>query len=89
MQPADVVTYYDYMEITVSKAKLKPRLLRHFREVERTGRAIVVTDHGRPVLKIIPYTAEPIEALARLRGSVLKFSRPTDPVGEDEWNVLR
>ena len=84
-----VVTYYDHMEITVSKATLKPRLLSHFRNVERTGRAIVVTDHGRPVLRIIPYTAEPVDALARLRGSVLKFSGPTDPVGEDEWNALR
>jgi prevent-host-death family protein len=77
------------MEMTVSKAKLKPQLLRHFREVERTGQGIVVTDHGRPVLKIVPYTAEPLEALARLRGTVLTFSGPTDPVGEDEWNALR
>jgi antitoxin (DNA-binding transcriptional repressor) of toxin-antitoxin stability system len=77
------------MEIIVPKAKLKPQILRHFRDVERTGRGIIVTDHGRPVLKIVPYTADPLEALSRLRGTVLKFSRPTDPIGEDEWNALR
>ncbi len=39
---------------TVSKSKLKARMLEYFREVERTGETLEVTDRGRPVLRIVP-----------------------------------
>ena len=38
----------------VSKSKLKARLLEYFREVERTGEPLEVTDRGRPVLGVVP-----------------------------------
>ena len=38
----------------VSKSKLKARMLEYFRDVERTGKPLVVTDRGRPVLKVVP-----------------------------------
>ncbi|MFT4589551.1 MAG: antitoxin (DNA-binding transcriptional repressor) of toxin-antitoxin stability system, partial [Limisphaerales bacterium] len=34
---------------TVSKGKLKAKMLEYFREVEATGETLVVTDHGREV----------------------------------------
>jgi prevent-host-death family protein len=37
----------------VSKSALKARMLEYLREVERTGEDLVVTSHGRPVLKIV------------------------------------
>ncbi|EKD41571.1 MAG: Prevent-host-death family protein [uncultured bacterium] len=40
---------------TVSKSKLKAKMLEYFREVEKTGAEIIVTDHNEPVLKIIPF----------------------------------
>jgi len=33
--------------MVVTKSKLKARMLEYFREVERTGEPLVVTDHGR------------------------------------------
>lgn len=57
------------------------------------GERIRVTSHGRAIAEIGPPAAdEPAAALARdrLRGSVLKFERPTDPaMAEDEWQMLR
>jgi prevent-host-death family protein len=45
------------MNTTVSKARLKARMLEYLREVERTGDPLIVTDRGRPVLKIVPIRA--------------------------------
>jgi antitoxin (DNA-binding transcriptional repressor) of toxin-antitoxin stability system len=38
----------------ISKWKLKAKMLEYFREVERTGEPLIVTDHGRSVLEIRP-----------------------------------
>ena len=40
--------------VTISKSKLKARMLEIFREVEESGRELIVTDNGKPVLKIVP-----------------------------------
>ncbi len=42
------------MQRTISKSKLKPQMLRIFREIEESGEGIIVTDRGRPTLKIEP-----------------------------------
>ncbi|EDY84899.1 prevent-host-death family protein [Verrucomicrobiia bacterium DG1235] len=36
----------------ISKTKLKAQMLSIFRTVERTGEEVVVTDRGKPTLKI-------------------------------------
>lgn len=76
------------MENLVTKSKFKPRALEYFREVERTGKALIITDRGKPVLKIVPYSEEPSETLKLLRNSVIKYENPTDPVGLNDWEVL-
>ena len=40
--------------MVVSKGKLKAKMLEYFREVERTGEPLIVTDHGREVLEVRP-----------------------------------
>lgn len=37
----------------VSKGVLKSHMLEYFREIERTGKELIVTDHHKPVLKIV------------------------------------
>ena len=77
------------MSTLVSKSAFKARALHFFREVERTGREVVVTDNGRPVLKVVPYARDPAEGLKALRGSVLRYDDPTEPVGVEDWESLR
>ena len=67
---------------------MKARALEYFRLVERTGQGVIITDHGRPVLKLLPYSADPSEALAALRGSVIRYDDPTEPVGLEDWEAL-
>lgn len=73
----------------VSKSKFKPKSLEYFRRVEETGQELIITAHGKPVLKIVPYSSDPEEALKILRGSVLKYIDPTKPVGVEDWECLR
>jgi prevent-host-death family protein len=44
---------------TVSENTLKSRMTELFREVEATGEALLVTNNGEMVLKIISYRREP------------------------------
>ncbi len=72
-------------EDMVSKSKFKARALEYFRQVERTGCGLIVTDHGRPVLRIVPYREDPSAALVELRDSVVRYDAPTEPVGAEDW----
>ena len=77
------------MEQMISKSKFKPRALHYFREIERTGRELIICDRGKPVLKIVPYVENSDEALKALRNTVIKYDDPTEPVGLEDWEALR
>lgn len=42
------------MTNTISKSKLKAKMLEVFRQLEASGEELIVTDHDKPVLKIVP-----------------------------------
>lgn len=81
----------------VSKGKLKAKMLEYFREVERTGEPLIVTDHGREVLEIRPLAKQRMttkEVLAWYRsgpgaGILPSAAELMKPVPEEEWEVLR
>lgn len=77
------------MPTTVSKSRFKAIALELFRQVERTGQPIIITDRGTPVLKLAPYREDPDAALNALRESVVKYTAPTKPVGDDDWESNR
>ena len=77
------------MENMISKSQFKPRALHYFREIEKTGQELVISDHGKPVLKIVPYSENPEETLKFLRGTVVKYDDPTEPVGLEDWEALK
>ncbi|HYB98181.1 MAG TPA: type II toxin-antitoxin system Phd/YefM family antitoxin [Candidatus Limnocylindrales bacterium] len=74
---------------SVPKSELKAKALQYFRQVEKTGQELIVTDRGKPVLKIVPYRDEPKVATQSLKGSVIAYSDPTDPIGVDDWESLQ
>ncbi|MFU8858245.1 MAG: type II toxin-antitoxin system Phd/YefM family antitoxin [Deferrisomatales bacterium] len=77
------------MTSRVSKSQFKPHALEYFRQVEATRQEIVITDHGRPVVKIVPYADTQPDPLEELRRSVIEYEAPTEPVGLDDWEGLR
>jgi len=64
--------------VTVSKSQFKAKALEYFRQVESTGREIIITDRGNPTVKIAPFREEPSEILCQIRDSA---------VGEGEWEA--
>lgn len=64
---------------SISKSYLKAHMLRLFREVERSGEALVVTDNNKPVLKVVPIEAEQTvtDTFASFIGQVT-YSRSVD-----------
>lgn len=73
----------------ISKSKFKPRALHYFREIQRTGQELIICDRGKPVLKIVPYAENSEEALKALRNTVIQYEDPTEPVGLEDWEVLK
>ncbi len=77
--------------MVISKGKLKSKMLEYFREVERTGEPLIVTDHGRSVLEIrpLPQNGSKAEILAKLRASLFgnktADSIESDLIMEPEW----
>ena len=72
---------------TVSKGKLKEKMLEYFRELERTGGELIVTDHRVPVLVITPLKKKGKsvdEIFKSHRGKVKYFEDLTAPT-ESEW----
>lgn len=75
------------MSSPVSKSQFKAKALEYFRQVETSGEPIVVTDHGRPKLEVRRYRPPDRNPLEILRGSVLHYDKPFEPVGEDDWEL--
>ena len=73
----------------VSKSRFKTHALELFRQVERTGKPIVITDRGTPVLTVAPYREDHDPSVKLLRESVVRYDAPTKPVGEDDWDSNR
>ena len=72
----------------VSKSQFKPKALQYFREVQESGQELIITDHGKPVLKISPYQQDASTVLKELHNSVQHYKDPLEPVALDDWEVL-
>ena len=77
------------MKTEISKSAFKAQALEVMRRVEQSGEEVIITSHGKPKLVISPYRGEfdktPLELL---EDSVLAFDNPTNPVAEDDWEVM-
>lgn len=88
---------YNYLSITgmksmqneISKSQFKSKALEIFRQVELTGESVIVTDHGKPTIEVRKHVTIERSPLELLKGSVTEYIDPTEPVGEDDWEILK
>jgi len=73
----------------LSKSQFKARALEHLRRVAETGKELVITDRGTPVVKVVPYDDDPAARLKSLRGMVKRYDDPTEPVASEDWEAAR
>ena len=76
----------------VKVTELRQNLPEYLAKVRR-GERVRVTSRGRPIAELAPPSTSKKEieaARSRLRGSVLKYERPLEPViPPGEWDVNR
>ena len=75
------------MAETVSKSQFKKKTLEYLRKVEETGEPLIITEHGKALLKIERYVGGE-QTLRLLRGCVVRFDMPTEPVGLQDWKQV-
>jgi prevent-host-death family protein len=68
----------------VSASGFKAHCLELMDRVRETGAEYVVTKHGRPVARLVPCHDSDRNALfGSMKGTVLKYVRPLDPIEAD------
>jgi prevent-host-death family protein len=66
---------------SVAAAEFKAKCLELMDRVRETGSEYVVTKHGVPVAKLVPYVpGKRPSFFGSMTGTVLKFDRPFDPI---------
>jgi prevent-host-death family protein len=77
------------MTQTISKSKLKAKMLEIFRKIEADGEELIVTDHGKPVLRITPIREkDSISQLFNgLQGQVI-YHEDIDTPTMSEWSEI-
>ena len=76
------------MQDEVSKSQFKAKALELFREVELTGKPVIVTDRGKPTVEVRRYRDKRRDPLAILKDSVAEYLDPTCPVADGDWEAL-
>lgn len=65
----------------VKAAEFKAKCLELMDHVRETGTEYIVTKHGTPVAKLVKYRAPVTEGIfGSMRGTVVEFVRPYDPI---------
>jgi prevent-host-death family protein len=75
--------------VKVSKSIFKQKAFEYFRLVQEKRQEILITDHGRPVARISPVEEADEDELSALRGLVLKYIDPYEPVGPEDWEAAQ
>ena len=73
------------METTVTSTDAKNRLNALLADVERTGQSVTITNHGRPVAKLVP-----VQPMQRKFGQLPNLVIPStfdDPLPNDELDA--
>ena len=77
------------MANTISKSRLKARMLEIFRELEASGKELIVTDRDKPVLKIVPIVGKTTvaELFTEFHGRVVYYEDINTPTLA-EWEEI-
>jgi len=84
-----VITILEIMETKISKSQFKAKALEYFRQIELTGEPVIITDRGWPRLVLKRYVPAEDDSRQRLKNSVVSYTDPFEPVGEDDWESAR
>ena len=70
----------------VAAADFKARCLELMDHVQRSHQSLVITKHGRPVARLVPYDIEPTDIVGFLAGSLTSYGDMISPLDES-WEA--
>ena len=73
---------------TIQAEKFKAQCLALLDEVAQTNEPLVITKHGKPVAKLLPYNSEKEGADAPLKGLATFIGDIISPIDE-EWEAVK
>ena len=73
---------------TVKASEFKARCLKFMDEVAESGEEIVITKHGRPVSRLVPYRTKPETLFGIDRGRFEIVGEIGEPI-DIEWEATR
>ena len=73
---------------TIQAGKFKARCLALLDEVAQTNEPLVITKHGKPVAKLVPFDSKKDSADASLKGLATFVGDIISPIDE-EWEAAR
>ena len=69
----------------VAAAEFKAKCLRLIDEVAKRRNPLVITKRGKPLVKLVPISDEPIDIFGRMAGKIKIVGDIISPVDENEW----
>ena len=72
--------------IVVSASEFKTHCLRLMDQVQRERSEIIITKHGRPVARLMPFDVSAPDILGCMRGAVSHYGDLTSPI-EEKWEA--
>ncbi|MFV1983352.1 MAG: type II toxin-antitoxin system Phd/YefM family antitoxin [Thiohalomonadales bacterium] len=69
----------------ISKTDFKAHALEILRDIEKSGKSRIITDHGRPALEIRKLRQQVKDPLELLKGTVVKYEGATIPIADVDW----
>jgi prevent-host-death family protein len=70
----------------IAAAEFKAHCLELMDLVQRSHQSLVITKHGRPVARLVPYESEPTDIVGFLAGSLASYDDIISPL-DDSWQA--
>ncbi len=69
----------------ISKTEFKAHALEVLREIEKSGKPKIITDHGKPTIEVKKLRQRKESPLEILKGTVVEYHAFDEPLVVDDW----
>lgn len=59
------------------------------KKTKKRKQPLIITYEGKPVITVIPFQQDSDVTRKSLRGTIISYDDPLEPVGEKDWEALK
>ena len=75
--------------MNISAAEFKSRCLKIMDEVNESHEEVVITKHGKPVAKLVPYSSKPAKSIFGYMEKTVKVEGDITKPLDELWDAMR